>query len=47
MMIQTDNFALFTKEVKIGITLSKRLHFIGIKRLLQISLKRMGINDKY
>jgi len=46
-MIQTDNFALFTKEVKIGITLSKRLHFIGIKRLLQISLKRMGINDKY
>ena len=47
MMMQTDNFALFTKEVKIGITLSKRLHFIGIKRLLQISLKRMGINDKY
>lgn len=39
MMMQTDNFALFTKEVKIGITLSKRLHFIRDKRLLQISLK--------
>ena len=42
MMMQTDNFALFTKEVKIGITLSKRLHFIKIKRLLQISLKKDG-----
>ncbi|MGV2991636.1 hypothetical protein [Staphylococcus epidermidis] len=40
--MQTDNFALFTKEVKIGITLSKRLHFIEIKRLLQISLKKDG-----
>lgn len=47
MMMQTDNFALFTKEVKIGITLSERLHFIRVKLLLQISQKRMGINDKY
>ena len=47
MMMQTDNFALFTKEVKIVITLSERLHFIRVKRLLQISQKRMGINDKY
>lgn len=42
MMMQTDNFALFTKEVKIGITLSKRLHYIRDKRLLQISLKKDG-----
>ena len=42
MMMQTDNFALFTKEVKIGITLSKRLHFIRDKRLLKISLKKDG-----
>ena len=42
MMMQTDNFALFTKEVKIGITLSKRLHFIRDKRLLQILLKKDG-----
>lgn len=42
MMMQTDNFALFIKEVKIGITLSKRLHFVKIKRLLQISLKKDG-----
>ena len=42
MMMQTDNFALFTKEVKIGITLSKRLRFIRDKRLLQISLKKDG-----
>ncbi|MDS3951165.1 hypothetical protein RJB91_04460 [Staphylococcus epidermidis] len=41
-MMQTDNFALLTKEVKIGITLSKRLHFIKVKLLLQISLKKDG-----
>ncbi|WP_268776138.1 hypothetical protein [Staphylococcus epidermidis] len=40
--MQTDNFALFTKEVKISVTLSERLHFIRDKRLLQISLKKDG-----
>ena len=39
MMMQTDNFALFTKEVKIGITLSKRLHFIRISDYSNITKK--------
>ena len=39
MMMQTDNFALFTKEVKIGITLSKRYILLGISDYSNITKK--------